>query len=227
MKRIIILISLIGLLSSCGSSNSNKDEKLFSFSSSDSRTFDIEAMQRIFKNFKLLNLKNNIAPLLKIKKIYFDAEQLYIIEPTGKLYVYNKATGEQQFIIDKKGQGPEDYLSIADVILQGNEIHIYCKIGQKIVKFKKSNGAFIGAEKIEIYAGNGVIKYNNGIFFGFNLGKYLITKTDTSYNIQEEFLKRVFYHTALNLNQIKDCFMYFLCLTRCIITPIINSSFIR
>ncbi len=200
MKRIIMLVSLIGLLYSCGSNNSNKKDKLFSFTKEDTKTFKIDDLQQIFKSFKLLDLKNNIAPLLKIKKIYFDAKQLYIVEPTDKLYVYNKATGKQQFIIDKKGQGPEEYLSITDVILQGDEIHIYNNIKKKILKFKKSDGSFIGAKTIGVYANGGVIKYNNSIFFAYNLGKYLITKTDTNYNIQKQYLKRVFFNTELKSN---------------------------
>ncbi len=201
MKRIVILISLMGLLYSCGNSNnSDKDGKLFSFTKEDTKTFKIDDLQQIFKSFKLLDLKNNIAPLLKIKKIYFDAKQLYIVEPTGKLYVYNKTTGKQQFIIDKKGQGPEEYLSITDVILQGNEIHIYNNIKKKILKFKKSDGSFIGAKTIGIYANGGAIKYNNSIFFAYNLGEYLITKTDTNYNIQKQYLKRVFFNTSLKTN---------------------------
>ncbi len=201
MKRIIMLISLMGLLYSCGSDgNSNKEDKLFAFTKEDTKTFKIDDLQQIFKSFKLLDLKNNIAPLLKIKKIYFDAKQLYIVEPTGKLYVYNKATGKQQFIIDKKGQGPEEYLSITDVILQGNEIHIYNNTKKQILKFKKSDGSFIGAKTIDVYASGGIVKYNNSIFFAFNLGKYLITKTDTNYNIQKQYLKRVFFNTELGTN---------------------------
>ncbi len=193
MKRIIILISLIGLLYSCGSgsdSNSNKDDKLFVFGENDLKTFKLADMQQIFKSFKLLDLKNNIAPLLKIKKIYFDAKQLYIVEPTGKLYVYNKATGKQQFIIDKKGQGPEEYLDIDDVILMSNEIHIYNNIKKKILKFKKNDGTFIGAKTIGIYANNGVVKHGDNVFFAHNYKEYLITKTDTNYVIQKQYLKR-------------------------------------
>ncbi|PID89052.1 MAG: hypothetical protein CSB01_04060, partial [Bacteroidia bacterium] len=99
MKRILILSILLSVLVACNPHQQNKESKLFSFSENDAKAFKLEALQQIFKSIKLLDLKNNIAPLLKIKKIYFDTKQLYIVEPTGKLYVYNKASGKQQFII--------------------------------------------------------------------------------------------------------------------------------
>ncbi len=200
MKRAIILIGIIGSFYSCSNNKSPKVDKMFSFNKKDTKTFKLEDLQQIVKSFKLLDLQNNIAPLLKIKKIYFDTKQLYITEPTGKLYVYNKKTGKQQFIIDKKGRGANEYLIITDIVLQGNEIHIYDNKRKQILKFKKSDGTFIGSKTIDIYANGGVIKYNNSIFFSFNLGDHLITKTDTNYHIQQKYLKRVFFNSELAVN---------------------------
>ncbi len=199
MKRILVFSILLSVLAACNH-HQNKDSKLFSFSKDDAKAFKLEALQQIFKSVKLLDLKNNIAPLLKIKKIYFDTKQLYVVEPTGKLYVYDKASGKQQFIINKKGQGPQEYLNIDDVILQGNEIHIYSKNKKQILKFKKSDGAFIGSKTVGIYANGGVIKYNNSIFFSHNTGEYLVTKTDTNYMVQKKYLKNIYRAAGTKMN---------------------------
>ena len=79
-----------------------------------------------------------------IRKILMDDERIYILDNLSKIYVFDKE-GKFQYVIDKIGQGPEEYISASNISL--NRMHPWIEIldlySYKVFFYDVKNGDFI------------------------------------------------------------------------------------
>ena len=153
----------------------------------------------IAKNMQLIPIETNDSVLFHYVIIVGITEEC-IVAHSGNIgvhkkavYFINKTDGKISSMIDRNGQGPEEYISIGDVHLneQDNTLYLYGRDSGRTNEYA-FDGKFIGHIKNDSIAafrmlkdGNFVVSYAPFVNTGFSLGIY-----DDSWNLKRRGLPK-------------------------------------
>ncbi len=145
-KQLPILFVFLFLLYSCF--NTDDDQKK-AFSEPGKITVDLDRAKQYSFNelvdtssLDYVRLESTPESLLGEIKRFYVMDSSFIFISNRKLLVFNP-NGKFLYSIDKRGKGPGEYLSLADVCVKKNTVYLLDRIGKKIIKYN-TTGEFLG-----------------------------------------------------------------------------------
>lgn len=91
----------------------------------------------------------------------------FIDNKTGNILVYSLKSGKKDFVINRKGGGPEEYLVIGSVVLDEKNLHVYAwSIMEGVIKVYDKNGNYIQTLPLRNYKKGDYLYLTNMIDFG-------------------------------------------------------------
>lgn len=153
---------------------------------------DTKSLSDISSEYHLIPLETNDSCLLSSVRIKEVAENDIWIIDNNKVYRFDRKTGKLLFMLDRKGQGPEEYLSISDfsVDFRLKILFIYDLQKQKILKYDFT-GIFLGAVENSFTGSFGlmddgfVVCYSPFSDVPFHIGIY-----DKDWNVVRQLIRR-------------------------------------
>ena len=87
---------------------------------------------------------SNEEPIGEIKRSIIDSAQIYLLDNTHRILCYDMK-GNLVFKIDRRGQGPQEYIQINDfgVDLSSNRLFVYDDHLRKMLVFDKQTGSYV------------------------------------------------------------------------------------
>jgi len=203
MNKLLILCTLIfAVFASCSNQQKEKSKCIFidlenTINKQGPKNFKLND---VAQSMRLIPIETNDSVLFR-NVIISDVTEENIIVYGGNIgvhkkavYFINKMDGKVSSIIDRYGQGPEEYISINDVHLNelSNTLYLYDSNGRKTNEYT-FGGKFVRSIKNDSIAafrmlkdGNFVISYAPFINTGFSLGI-----CDSSWNLKRRGLPKM------------------------------------
>ncbi|GHT15095.1 hypothetical protein FACS189426_22360 [Bacteroidia bacterium] len=120
----------------------------------------------------------------EIRRIVMVDSSIYILDHTSRFFCYDM-TGHLKYIIDKRGQGPQEYLSIEDfgVDQLSNKLFIYDDLLRKLFIFDKNTGDYISeiSTKYMLPEKMGII--DGTFFFSCSDNRRVTTKKEQRFHL--------------------------------------------
>jgi hypothetical protein len=153
----------------------------------------LKSLNDISSDYRVIPLETNDSCLLSYPTIKYISDSDIWIQDNHVIYRFDKKNGHLLFKLDKKGQGPEEFLSISDFVIdyKTRTIFIYDLRKEKIIKYNfdgkyldSFNNNFIGSFGL-INENHFLVSYNPFCEKPFHIGFY-----DKSWNELNRFLPK-------------------------------------
>lgn len=173
-----------------------------------------------------LEMTDNSA-LSRVQKIWADDSLYFLADFNYSKIVAYTHEGQLKFVLNKRGQGPEEYLEIRNFTVDGGKLYTIDNFQNKIFIFDKNNGDFIDSKQTNIIASD-LVALDNGQFLltaipngkGWKTeqAKNLVFLTDENFNVKNTFypyqqdycepLSRYAYFSATDSSAIFSSFLF-------------------
>jgi hypothetical protein len=176
-ENLYVLLLLLAALS-CSDKETLDDKLVTNLDEFKSYSLDINQPKIKFWNLiesveimKLEETNNSLLPrLLKLQTtddhlVLTSASQAGMLANQGDIFVFD-LTGNIVNRINRKGCGPEEYIEINDMWLDGNTLSVYSRLGAKVNRYNL-DGDFIDSRKSPYQAGH-ILGYENGYALDMN-----------------------------------------------------------
>jgi hypothetical protein len=154
--------------------------------------WEMKSFNDISSEYRLFPLETNDSCLLSSVRIKEVSDNDIWVMNKNAIYQFNRQTGKLLFTLDRKGQGPEEYISILDfaVDTKSKILFIYDSQKQKIIKYD-FNGVFLGyiennfIGSFGLIDDNFVVSYSPFSDMSFHIGIY-----DKNWNVVKQFIPK-------------------------------------
>jgi hypothetical protein len=159
--RILIAFTLIFIIVSCNNKNDEKKTIIIDPQKAEA------VVENIFDKYYSVTLETKQENLISgIDKIEIIDDKFYILDRRNNVInIFNK-DGFYISKIDRKGQGPDEYIDIADFVISDTLVYTLSRTGKKIVVYTET-GSFVKAYGLNDYYdylymdGNEIFLYSN------------------------------------------------------------------
>jgi hypothetical protein len=193
MKRLSLLFISVLLLFTACSPNKKSDYLTLNLEEAIKLTNSDLILNDISSGYRVIPLETNNSCLLSDPSIKYVSDSDIWIKDNQAIYRFDKKSGCLLFKLDKKGQGPEEYLSISDFVIdyKTQTISIYNLNGKKLLMYNFDgkylnlfDNDFIGSFDLidETYF---LVSYNPFSEKPFHIGIY-----DKSWNELNQFMPK-------------------------------------
>lgn len=164
--NILVVITILVLISSCKTKSTSEIQR-----NTDSPIIELKDVERIFKltdividSISIIKLSNDYT-IGKCSKILQFKGFFFLSDPQTKSLLAFNNIGELKFIIDKKGRGPGEFVSITDFSIDplNNHIYIYDEHLGKLLWYNMK-GIFVGEKILGIIFRNIAIDSSENIY---------------------------------------------------------------
>lgn len=150
------------IVNSCKTENQNNLETIFCNTEHADST-----MGQYIENVSVLVLETGDNVIRNADKISFLNEKIYIGDfRSRRLFVFDM-TGKLDFIVDRSGRGPQEYLEIKTFTVDDSNIYILDNYRKAINLYNSTTGEFVRKMRCPIVAWDMEVLHNKGFIFAF------------------------------------------------------------
>lgn len=165
MKNFLFYIAFTFLALSC---SNHSDDQDFDRTLNCNTDKPVQTMSEYVSHVSFAVLDSDSeANFRNIDKLVIDNERIYIGDFSSQKIVAYKMDGSLDFVLDKKGRGPGEYLSMKSYCVYDNNLYILDNNGSKIHVYTADKGSFKESVNLPFVSWDFEALGNGGFIFAF------------------------------------------------------------
>lgn len=153
-RTVILILCMVGLLS-CDNKTSRTEEDALVASHILFQGEDVDSLSLADRvaDISFLALENNDSALIyEADKIRFENGLIYFGDFYGNKVVVYDETGKYRFSINKRGQGPGEYLEIKSFTVDSQYVYVLDNYNHKVFMYDAFDGSFRQEKSLPLVA---------------------------------------------------------------------------
>lgn len=187
MSKLLIYISVLILICSC-SNGAEQSLNTIHISGFENKSYDFASLASKVDTLPLY-VRKDAAEISEVKDICLNGSQIYVVDESGLISMFDVHSGELLSQIKKVGHSSQEYVNVSSIKCVDDTLFVLDGNSRKIIKYNK-NFSYLGKINLDFIPLDFEITKDGFLFSRLDVssGEYRFIQTDRNGNTKNKFL---------------------------------------
>lgn len=187
MSKLLIYISVLILICSC-SNGAEQSLNTIHISGFENKSYDFASLASKVDTLSLY-VRKDAAEISAVKDICLNGSQIYVVDESGLISMFDVHSGELLSQIKKVGHSSQEYVNVSSIKCVDDTLFVLDDNSRKIIKYNK-NFSYLGKINLDFIPLDFEITKDGFLFSRLDVssGEYRFIQTDRNGNTKNKFL---------------------------------------